>query len=143
MTGKIVDFRDTDFDNMCIRELDNLNFDKEKMKGIGTSYPTYTYLVDEEPAAVFGVVPMSTTSAEIWSITSDTIDEHPIAYVRWSKHVIKQTMDSMGLVRLQAVCLVIHDISKRWLESLGFNVEGIMRKYDSKQNDYYMMARII
>lgn len=57
---------------------------------------TYTVLTDGEPAAMFGLMPLSVIGnhACIWLLTSDLVDSiASITFVRMSRHIISQFLD--------------------------------------------------
>ncbi len=78
-----------------------------------------------------------------WSLTSDLI----VKYKIWTHRITRDFLDTAikvySLHRIESIILKNHNVSRRWAERLGFQREGLLRKYDSQGNDYWLYARVI
>jgi|TARA_R100001530_G_scaffold68371_1_gene48632 RimJ/RimL family protein N-acetyltransferase len=77
-----------------------------------------------------------------WAITSDLIVKYKIYAHRVIRDVVNDSFERFNLHRVEASIIVDHTVSHRWVERLGFKKEGLMRKFDHKQRDYYLYARV-
>lgn len=70
-----------------------------------------------------------------------------LKYKAWSHRVIRDVLDitenTHKLHRIESLILKGHEVSMKWAEKLKFKKEGLLRKYDSQKNDYWLYARII
>lgn len=77
-----------------------------------------------------------------WVLTSKLLLEHKT----WSHRAIKDVLDitegTHKLHRIESLILKGHEVSMKWAERLGFKQEGLLRKYDSQKNDYWLCARV-
>ncbi len=79
---------------------------------------------------------------QVWMITSDRCREFPKDF-----HTsILKTMDFViaryNLRRIQCEVKYGYDEGVRWITSLGFQCEGIMREYGPEGSDYILYARV-
>lgn len=77
-----------------------------------------------------------------WVITSELLLKHKT----WSHRVIRDALDITekihNLHRIESIILKEHEVSMKWAERLGFEQEGLLRKYDSQKQDHWLYARI-
>lgn len=102
----------------------------------------YTVTYFDKPIAFICMVRVWDKVAEIMSITSEEVREHPTAFHRLCKRMIQDHMEVYGLKRVQAIVKSNYNEGCRWLEMLGFNLEGEMKKFGPEGDDYLMMARV-
>lgn len=67
--------------------------------------------------------------------------ECPVAWVRMARKLLEHVQRSWGLHRIEGIVPFWLEESYFMLEHLGFEYEGILRKYDLEGNDYYLLAR--
>lgn len=79
--------------------------------------------------------------AEGWAIITPNISKYPIAYTKKMIKVVDTTMEHFDLHRLQIIVKCRGDLVK-WAISLGFEIEGTMKKFGKDKSDYYIMGRI-
>lgn len=77
-----------------------------------------------------------------WVITSELFVNHKIWCHRAIRNVLIKAESQYNLHRIESLILKDHKISMKWAERLGFSKEGLLRKYDSSKNDYYLFARV-
>ena len=78
-----------------------------------------------------------------WVLTSDLLPKYKIWTHRAIRDILEVAIETYGLHRVESIILRDHEVSQKWAERLGFGREGLLRKYDTAGNDYYLYARII
>lgn len=111
-----------------LREADMVELRAQKMDstaalmhGYFRSYPhSYTITVDDEPVAMYGVVPgLDPNIAAIWLLGSDKLLEAQIWFLRNAKGVLEDLISGFDLVHN-----VVHEDNEvhiRWLRWMGFS----------------------
>lgn len=92
---------------------------------------------------VAGIVQAWPGCAEVWASVSADIASKPISIGRATAKFLPALVDGLGLWRLQATCATQNVTSLRWLEWLGFECEGLMRRYCPDGSDAFLMAQIL
>jgi len=87
--------------------------------------------------ALFGAIPVFDGVVEWYSYTDTRTSKYHFA--KGMLNYFDYLMSIPNLVRLQSTVLVNNKRAYNLHKKLGFKEEGMMRKYDGK-NDYYMMA---
>lgn len=77
-----------------------------------------------------------------WALTSELMTKHKTWVHRVVRDIVNATIKIHNLHRVEGLILEDHKISCRWVERLGFESEGVLRKYDSLGNNYYMYSRV-
>jgi hypothetical protein len=102
------------------RTLDKLELDAEKLltqaleRGSAT-----TVLVNDRPAAMFGVVQETLLGLpKIWLITTPLIEREPVSFLRWSRRFTKALHAAHGT--LIGVVDSEFGTSRQWLKWCGF-----------------------
>ena len=109
---------------------------------VSKQFPTYTFVIKNQPICYFGIVPMWEGVAECWMVPGELIAKYPVAFYKASKLVFEEFIDYYKLERLQMTCAVINEMSFNWLKRMGFKEEGVFKKY-AKGQDFYIMAKVI
>jgi hypothetical protein len=102
--------------------------------------PAYT-LVNEEIIASGGILPLWKGVGEGWIVSSPLVEKYPIAFAKTLWRKMLSLYDELGLERLQTLVDAEHIVSQKWLERMGFENEGLMRKYLNGR-DFYRYALI-
>ena len=92
--------------------------------------------------AVGGVHVMWFGAGEAWVLVSPECLDIPASFARYAKRQFNSILQDTGLRRVQASIHVDDDRAYRFAEWLGFENEGVMRKYGVEGDDYYRMARV-
>jgi RimJ/RimL family protein N-acetyltransferase len=98
---------------------------------------------DGKVIMVAGIVQAWPGCAEVWASVSRELADMPIAAGRATARFLPALVDGLGLWRLQATCSTQNVTSLRWLEWLGFECEGLMRRYCPDGSDAFLMAQIL
>ena len=101
-----------------------------------------TALVHGKPVAMFGCIVLWTGVAEIWSIISDDARRYPKQLTIVAKSFSDIVAQSLSLHRLQLTVRSDEPRALRWAEYLGFEIEGLMKKYSPDGADTYILARV-
>ena len=101
-----------------------------------------TALVDTHPVAIFGCIMLWPNVAELWSIISDDARRYPKQLTLVGKAFCDIAAQSLSLHRLQITVRLDEPRALRWAKYLGFEVEGMMRKYTPDGMDSYILARV-
>ncbi len=89
-----------------------------------------------------GIVNMWPGVGEAWFVASSKIHEYPRPFIRFAKTEMKRVIDENQLWRVQAVCKSDWPAAIKFAHFLGFNSEGLMRKYGPEGLDYIRVAWI-
>ncbi|RCL00940.1 MAG: hypothetical protein JSC189_001033 [Candidatus Tokpelaia sp. JSC189] len=86
------------------------------------SHCAFTWLIDDVPVAIFGVgdINVLTCVGAPWLLGTKRIEKHWRVFLRGSRHWCHQLFKSYRLLR--NVVDDRNDVSKRWLEWLGFTL---------------------
>ena len=117
-------------------------YDQKLLKIAGFSddnAPGYSGFVDDEYAFSAGIVE-SLGVGTIWAITTPLVEKYPIWFTKASINMLNAGKDLYKLQRIQATVLKENKRAVKWIEFLGFQREGLMRKYVG--GDHYLYSRI-
>lgn len=89
-----------------------------------------------------GVVPAWQGVAIAWLLTACEIERYKLFFHKTIVAMLDGAIRELGLHRVDVTVLAEHETSIHWLERLGFQCEGLMRKFDSQGNDYYRYALV-
>lgn len=94
------------------------------------------------PIAILGYSHLWSGVAEVFSVITDDI-----VPVRFSFHQVVlgmiDTLQCSGYSRLQFTVREGYPRAERWAEGLGFEKEGVMRKYGPDQASHFLYARVV
>jgi hypothetical protein len=99
-----------------------------------------TGVVDGVVVLAGGVVPYMNGNADIWLLPSVYLKDHQLTVVRELRKWLFQVREDLQLIRMESTC-PDDELHTRWMESLGFECEGVKRKY-FMGNDYRMWGRV-
>lgn len=102
-----------------------------------------TIMVDNEPAAIIGLIVQWRGCATVWSITSDRVGKAKKNFHKHTLEAIKDYSRILSLHRLQMNVRADYPKGIEWAESLGFVNEGKMLKFDPEGKDYFRFAKVI
>ncbi len=84
----------------------------------------------------------SVGSACGWGYFSDLVHKYPLATHKTMKKMLNVLEKKHGLKRLQADCVKGFDRAVKWLEHLGFEYEGEMRRYGPSGETMLRFGRV-
>ena len=96
---------------------------------------------DGEPLAIVGVTPMWFGTAEVWSLLSYKVVEHPIPVIRLNVRYLEHAREVLGFRRAQTYVHPKTEHGLDWLVKYGFEAEGTLRSYIDG-DDYLLVAKV-
>lgn len=104
---------------------------------VGLTGPKWTIALPNKPVAVAGYVPIAPGVYRDWMVTTG----EPISI---SKHVreVMEDMLKLGARRLECVSLASRVRAHRWYGTIGYELEGTMRKYGTGGEDALLFSRV-
>ena len=107
------------------------------------SRPSLTLVHQGNYLAAFGLYPMSDHVAQAWMLVNP---EHRHTYAKSILKCAREELDrwqiSEAFNRVQITIEFANAGFVRWSKLLGFEMEGLMRKYGQDGQDHFLMARI-
>ncbi len=99
--------------------------------------------VDGRIVASAGLVPLWQGVAEAWMISADDVGRHQVKVARQIRTMFDDVMCQRGIYRAQAN--IHHKFEKaiRLAEWLGFEQEGLMRRFGIEGDDYFRYAKVL
>ena len=102
----------------------------------------FTLEDDEEILAVGGAHILWPGVAEAWVLVSPSGKKHGRLFARYAKRRFEGMLKENDIKRMQATIHATDESGMRFVEWLGFEKEGLMRKYGLQGEDYVRVARI-
>ena len=105
--------------------------------------PAWTVWLDERAIACAGVALRWTGRATLWAVLEDDIPVR--CWLALHRAVLARIppLLELGVRRLEAEAQCGFEPSRRWLRMLGFEEEGLMRRYGPGGEDFYRFARLL
>ena len=90
----------------------------------------------------YGLIEMWSGTARIWALFSESLlKDHATVLALHAKRDLKRG-EQFGFHRLEATTGADHATGVEFLEWLGFEREGLMRRYTPSREDTYLYARV-
>ena len=99
--------------------------------------------IDGTIVASAGLVPLWAGVAEAWMIAGDDVEKHRIKLARKMCVTFDEVMRQQGFYRAQANLHCGFERAIRLAEWLGFENEGLMRRFGIEGADYFRYARVL
>ncbi len=103
--------------------------------------PAFTAFYKNEIIAIAGITLVWPGLGEAWALFGKNPQRHKFFIHREALRHIEQIAKEKKLERIQGCAIKEHEAGKRWLEHLGFEYEGPMRKFWMGK-DFVRYARI-
>lgn len=107
-----------------------------------TCLSAYTALLESKVFMIGGVYGLWENVGEAWFVMSSIAYKKPFAAAKYSSLMLDHVQDDAGLKRIQASVHTNDQQAIRYVEWLGFENEGLMKKYGPDGSDYYRFARV-
>lgn len=111
----------------------------EYAKALEAAGPAYTAMDGSEVIACAGLAEQWAGRATAWSILSKHVTGSK--FVRLHK-IVQRFLDMQDYARLEMTVDQGFEQGVRWAEMLGFECEGLMRKYSPNGTNCYLYARV-
>lgn len=89
---------------------------------------TFTFCVDDQPAAVVGCNIMWSGVGQIWAVTSDLMRGHGLFYAKGSKALLEEGARVHSIRRYHCIIHAGLQENIRWIIKLGFQYEFTMHR---------------
>jgi hypothetical protein len=144
---QMLPFRQTHIDNINIpwfesQYIESLAIDDtQKIKDHdGLSY---TLIQDGKILLCFGVTLMWRGVGEFWIMPSDSDELVSISVINHVTQMIDIIIEQFTLNRIHIQVRVANERTLCFINSLGFDKEGLMKKYGPEGGDYFMLSKTI
>jgi len=103
----------------------------------------YTLMCDQGIVAIAGVAPIMPGVGSAWMLGSALVYSYPKALYKATRAFLRAIEEDWNLHRVQASTADNDQVAEKWLQHLGFEEEGIMRRYGPDGSDHKLYARIM
>ena len=107
-----------------------------------TCLSAYTALLESKVFMIGGVYGLWQNVGEAWFIMSSHAYKMPFAAAKYSSLLLDHVQEDNKLQRIQASVHADDSQAIRYVEWLGFENEGLMKRYGPDGSDYYRFARV-
>ena len=104
---------------------------------------SFTAILNNKPIVSAGMKMVWGKVAEGWVIGTDEMWKHPISVAKIIKRDFARIAKEQDIERIQTAVRKDFETGIRFVEWLGFEREGLMKKWGFDGTDQYMYARII
>lgn len=101
----------------------------------------FTLYQGNEIVGCGGIMKIWDGFGEAWTLFTRLLFQNPKTVHKTVKYIMGELIKEEGFKRVQAVVDASNERAVRWIERLGFEREGLMRKYIGDK-DFYLYARI-
>jgi hypothetical protein len=117
---------------------------KQRVKDLWTPAEMHllarTLEAGDKPLCIMGLSMYWEGVAYAWAFLHPDVANYKLTFVRGGRRLLHWALDAFALNRIQATCLTTPERYGRTLELLGFEREGLMRKYGMDGTDHYLYA---
>jgi RimJ/RimL family protein N-acetyltransferase len=133
------EFVDSDFERLKLRPEDkDRGFESiRELTGHGVAF---SYFDGSKIVGCTGVVRINDNTCEVWIILDHCAKQYIREIYRHAFAFLDRTQQFF--VRIQAIVRTDWPTAHRFIERLGFQKEGMMRKFGPDGSDYYLYARV-
>lgn len=112
---------------------------KAMLEHLSVMGESWSLFKNGEFIAAGGVIPSHLGYGELWQVPSSQVGNYQLPYCKALKHYVERFVHQYS--RLQTTC--IHDdLHNRWMRFLGFEKEGVLKRYGLDGQDYAIHARL-
>ena len=102
----------------------------------------YCVLDNGRPVLCFGVSPQWYGVAELWMIPDKhLLRKHRFIFHRGANNFMRYLMEELNLHRIHVTVLADDLRALKWIESISFQREGVLKKYTFDKKDMIMYSR--
>ena len=103
----------------------------------------YSVFVSDQLLFCGGVTNCWEGVADSWLIGTELAKKYPIAFYKVVQYIHDEMVKHHALHRIQCTCWEGHERSLKWLDRMGFTVEGFLRSYSPSKDGYYLLAKVL
>lgn len=113
----------------------------KKLEEMGLAY---TGICEEGIVGISGIIVLNETTAEAWALMSQLFKRPRYSYfaTKAIRQFCEDQFKNTSIQRIQMNVQLDFEPGHRWARALGFQVEGIMRKYGLNGKDHVLYARV-
>lgn len=100
----------------------------------------FTGMKDGFVVGIAGIKPLTPGRGHAWALLSDEVKQHPHFLHRVVKRMLPKLIQAGNFHRVELMVLDGFKPGCAWAARLGFEFEGIMRKFDPNKNDFHLYA---
>jgi hypothetical protein len=112
------------------------------LSGMATLGYAYTGAKAGKPMCCFGVIKLWPGVAEVWLIPDADVTSVARSFHRVTKLFFDIIMSELHLFRLQATVHTLNEPADKWIRSLYFQEEGVLRRFGPDGSDAKMYSRL-
>ena len=101
---------------------------------------SYTVVCGDDIVMCCGLLPMWDGVADTWMLGSVKLHKHRSDFIRHAKGAMLSVFKDLGMRRVQGAVSVNWEEAARFAHYMGFEEEGVMRKYGPDGSDYIRVA---
>ncbi len=131
-----------DFRNQEAEALANDPSAKQRFFSLCEIGQTGTLLCDGRILCIMGLCQLWPGVWECFVFPSRYIHDYKKVYLRYAKTYLHQSIEDYKIRRIQTMSLSDPETNK-WMQFLGFNFEGLHRKYGPEGSDYCAWSIVI
>jgi hypothetical protein len=103
------------------------------------------YVIESETFGIMAIIPIffhwpGVSEASLYS--SPIIDDHGSDAYRICSMLASYIEERFNIHRIQATVLAHDRVARMFIKRIGFQMEGLLKKYNPRGEDYFMLARI-
>ena len=102
-----------------------------------------TLMLGEDVMAIFGGDFLNGKTLKLWALISEEATKWPLSLHRFAKILLKYAFKTFHIHRAQMSVRCDFATGWRWAKVLGFECEGIMKRYGQDGSNYWMFARTL
>jgi len=91
--------------------------------------PAFTGIAPEGIIACGGILPLWKGVGEAWVVTSELVNLYPLTFAKVIWRKLGELIENNHFERVQTTVDKEHIVSQKWVERMGFQNEGLMRKF--------------
>lgn len=101
----------------------------------------WALIAGDRAIAMGGAMPLWPGVMSTWLVASEELPGHGLELLRAVRQ-LHEALAKDGVRRFQTVCMSGYTVGRRFLDRLGYVVEGHARAFGKRGEDYDFMARI-
>jgi hypothetical protein len=101
-----------------------------------------SFMCEDEVVAIWVFLQKWPGVAQCSAWTGTAVERMPKEFWKACVRGLESAQEAIGLHRLEAHVRADHPHGFKWLQKLGFEVEGIMKQHEVDKVDAYMLGRI-
>ena len=103
---------------------------------------SFTGVLNGQIIACGGIYPIWDGVGDAWFIGTNMVFNHPIKVTKIVKKYLIELMSGNNFHRVQAYVRHDWEDAQRWIEVLGMQKEGIVRKYSPDGRDHILFSKV-